>query len=289
MIGALANLGMGLFNMTQKTNQAQNTMQQYPHQQGGGNFNMQGQGMPYLGLHDSTVQKEKVGSGLNQAIGTASPLLGALGEGVSSLFGKKERVVDPFVRQMQQQQHQAANMGVQAGNNMASSTQGAALAASRDVADRATRSGLSSGAGVDNALVGAASSMAKDTQMAGNYSRAAAQGGQAASAAVDRQSQTTGTAADRTMYDWREELPGQLAGVLGSVGSTMADAQFQGAAHRNNMNMAPLNEYTVTSEMNRDLLGSMQGEKMRQMQNGYQQGLNPMQMFMQGRNQKYWR
>lgn len=285
MLSALMNLGQGMLGMTGKTNQMLNQQQQMPLHN---NFDMYGQGMPYLGLHDSRIQKQKDGSVLNQILGTASPLLGTLGEGIESLFGEEKRVVDPYVKQMQQEQHQTANMGVQAGNNMASAAQGAALAASRDVADRATRSGLSSGAGVDNALVGAASSMAKDTQLAGNYSQAAAQGGQAATQAMDRKSQTTGTAADRTMYDWRTQMPGQIAGALGSVGSTLADAQFQGAAHRNNMQMAPLNEYTVISDGNREVLGSMQGEKMRQRQLGLQMGYNPMQMMMSGVNNNYW-
>lgn len=275
----LSNLGLasaqgsfGALNAMAMANNQRNSGQAYQ-----GDIDLLSQGMQNLGLPDATIDVSQEGKGWHEALGAMGPLAGAAGEILGSFGHKKDRIEDPFIAKMQAERHKQANMGIQAGNNMAASAQNAAQAASRDVADQATRSGLSAGMGVDNSLVAAASGMARDTQMAGNYSQAAAQGGQLATQGQGFKGDGTRDALDRVIYDMRQEAPYQAASAVGSGLSAVPGALFEGKAYRGDMHMVPLKSYEVTSRKNREALSAGQGMMQGQLDAAKRNGINAFQ------------
>lgn len=238
----------------------------------------QGQGHEYS--KDVTQSMSKEGSFTNQAIGTLGSLAGVGGELLGSFMtGERERIEDPFIAKMQAERHKQANMGIQTGNNMAASAQNAAQVASRDVADQATRSGLSAGMGVDNSLVAAASGMAKDTQMAGNYSQAAAQGGQMATQGQSFKGDGTRDALDRVIYDVGINQDYAMPSAIASAASAVPQAMFDGKAYRGDMNMVDLQSYDVYSDESTNALRHWHGNSLRERNDYMKQGHRPHEIF----------
>lgn len=253
-----------------------------------GDIDLLSQGIQNQGLTPVEQSVYTEGEGWHEGLGALGAMGGSLGEIIGGFGNKRDRIEDPFIAKMQSERHKQANMGIQTGNNMAASAQGAAQAASRDVADQATRSGLSSGMGVDNSLVAAASGMAKDTQMAANYSQAAAQGGQIATQGQSFKGDGTRDALDRVIYDMRQEAPYQAASAVGSGLSSVPGALFEGKSYRSDMKMVPLKGYEVTAERNRDVLSAGQGMAQGQMNAANRAGINPFQaMYGYGLNSLY--
>ena len=132
--------------------------------------------------------------------------LGAIGQLLYGINDKAEnkRIVDPYTVQMQQEALKAQSSTNNAANNtVASSISGANAMAQRNM-DASLGNSLATGGDVSNSALSAIKSNTVNTQLAGAYGNAVAQGAGMSAEGNWRKAATSGEAANQTMY--RDEI-----------------------------------------------------------------------------------